>query len=152
MLTRRKFVKFSAALPALGLLSRPAFAAKPEIYASGGVAINGYDAVAYFQEAAPVPGDAAYTVEWKGVIWQFSRAENRDAFAAAPDDFAPQYGGYCAYALSKGAIAKTSPDAWTVHGGKLYLNYDVSVRSIWQQDIPGNISLADENWPAVLSA
>ncbi len=152
MLSRRTFLTLSATLPILGVMSPPAFAATPEIYASDGVAINGYDAVAYFREAAHISGDAAHRFDWKGATWQFASAENRDAFANAPEDFAPQYGGYCAYALSKGAIAKTSPDAWTVHGGKLYLNYDTSVRSLWQRDFPGNVALADANWPAVLNA
>ena len=152
MLSRRTFLTLSATLPVLGMMSSPAIAATPEIYASGGVAINGYDVVAYFRDAAPVIGDAAHHFDWKGTTWHFANTDNRDAFAKAPEEFAPQYGGYCAYALSKGAIAKTSPDAWTVHDGKLYLNYDTSVRSLWQRDIPGNIALADANWPAVLTA
>lgn len=150
MLTRRKFIALVATMPALGLLIRPAMAATPEIYATDGVAINGYDPVAYFRSSAPVKGDPAHTVDWKGATWQFASAENREAFAKAPDDFAPQYGGYCAFALSKNAIAETSPDAWTVYDGKLYLNYDISVREVWQRDIPGNIALADANWPSVL--
>ncbi|NNF24928.1 MAG: YHS domain protein, partial [Rhodobacteraceae bacterium] len=71
-------------------------------------------------------------------------------FDADPAAFAPQYGGYCAYAVSKGATATTDPDAWTVHDGRLYLNFSTTVRSIWQEDIPGNIARADANWPGVL--
>ena len=85
----------------------------------------------------PVKGKPAHTVSWQGATWQFADAETRAAFESAPEDFAPQYGGYCAYALSKNAIAKTEPDAWTINNGKLYLNYDTSVRALWQRDIPG---------------
>ena len=150
MLTRRRFTTLSATIPALGLPGRPVFAATPEIHATDGVAINGYDPVAYFRAAAPVRGDAAHAVSWKGATWHFASAGNREAFVRAPAGFAPQYGGYCAYALSRNAIARTAPDAWTVHAGKLYLNYDISVREIWQRDIPGNVALADANWPSVL--
>ena len=152
MFTRRHFLSLTAALPLAGtIIARPALAATPEIYASGGIAINGYDAVAYFTDAAPVQGDAAHSVEYKGATWHFANAENKAAFEADPAAYAPQYGGYCAYAVSKGATAKTEPDAWTVHDGKLYLNYDTSVRSIWLQDVPGNITKADGNWPGVLN-
>lgn len=151
MFTRRHFLSLTAAVPLAGTIALPALAATPEIYASGGIAINGYDPVAYFTEAAPVQGDAAHAVDYKGATWHFANAENKAAFEADPAAYAPQYGGYCAYAVSKGATAKTEPDAWTVHDGKLYLNYDISVRSIWQQDVPGNIAKADTNWPDVLN-
>ncbi len=78
-------------------------------------------------------------------------AENKAAYDADPERFSPRYGGYCAYAVSKGATAPTDPDAWTVHEDRLYLNFSVDVRGIWQQDIPGNIARADANWPGVLA-
>ncbi len=152
MLTRRQFMSLSAAIPTVALLSSPVFAATPAVFARGGVAINGYDPVAYFRADAPVKGKAAHTVSWQGATWQFADADNRAAFESAPEDFAPQYGGYCAYALSKNAIAKTEPDAWTINNGKLYLNYDTSVRALWQRDIPGNVARADANWPSVLNS
>ncbi|MFT4743428.1 MAG: hypothetical protein ACI91Z_001403, partial [Yoonia sp.] len=89
---------------------------------------------------------------WKGAQWRFSSAGNLDIFEANPMAYAPQYGGYCAFALSKGALATTDPDAWTIYDGKLYLNYSTNVRKIWSQDIPGNIALADANWPTILGA
>lgn len=129
-----------------------AHAAKPEIYTGSvkGVAINGYDPVAYFTEKKPVAGKADITYDWKGVTWRFASAQNRDAFKAEPEQYAPQYGGYCAYAVSKGYTAKTDPQAWRVVGGKLYLNYNKSVQSTWAKDIPGYIKSADKNWPGVL--
>ncbi len=149
MIQRRTFLGLLAASQ---LLARPAFAATPPIFAEGGIAISGSDAVAYFDGNGPVAGDAAHALMWQGAEWRFSSAANLAAFEADPERFAPQYGGYCAYALSKGAIASTDPQAWTLHDGKLYLNYSRPVRLIWARDIPGNIALADANWPDVLGA
>ena len=151
MTTRRTFLAFTAAMPVAALTARAGFAAQPEVFANEGVAINGYDPVAYFSDAAPVKGDAAHSVLWKGEEWRFANADNAAKFEADPAAFAPQYGGYCAYAASKNAIAPTSPDAWTVYEGKLYLNFDTDVRDIWKQDISGNIAKADANWPEVLN-
>jgi YHS domain-containing protein len=151
MITRRQTLGLLAAIPATTLLSRPAFAASPEVFSDGGFAIRGFDPVAYFKDAAPVEGSDEFTSEWKGAIWKFASADNKAAFDADPEGMAPQYGGYCAFAVSKGGIATTDPDAWTVHDGKLYLNYSLNVRTIWSEDIPGNIEKADANWPGVLA-
>ncbi|WP_282955834.1 YHS domain-containing (seleno)protein, partial [Vibrio harveyi] len=78
-------------------------------------------------------------------------AENRDAFAKNPEKFAPQYGGYCAWAVSKGYTAKIDPNAWSIENGKLYLNYSKSVQATWEEDIPGNIASANKHWPTLLS-
>ncbi|MFT5632117.1 MAG: hypothetical protein ACI82I_002880 [Gammaproteobacteria bacterium] len=149
MLTRRKLIGLLAVSP---LFARPAFAASSEIFAVDGVAIRGTDPVAYFDQMAPVAGSADHSLMWKGAQWRFSSAGNLDIFEANPMAYAPQYGGYCAFALSKGALATTDPDAWTIYDGKLYLNYSTNVRKIWSQDIPGNIALADANWPTILGA
>lgn len=151
MLTRRATLGLLAATPAL-IAARPAFAATPQIYSEGGVAIDGSDAVAYFTEGKPVPGSADHSLMWQGTTWHFASAENRDMFEADPMAYAPQYGGYCAYAVSQGYTASTVPDAWTIHEGKLYLNFSRRVRRIWERDIPGHIALANGNWPDVLSA
>ncbi|RZW09073.1 MAG: YHS domain protein [Rhodobacteraceae bacterium] len=152
MISRRSFFAAAAALPVGVALVRPALAASPPVFASDGVAINGYDPVAYFTEGQPVPGDAGITIDWEGAALRFASAENKAMFEAEPGKFAPQFGGYCAYAVSKGATAPTDPEAWTVHNGLLYLNFSTDVRSIWRQDIDGNIAKANENWPGVLSA
>ena len=124
-------------------------AQKAEIFADGGAAIRGYDPVAYFTEGKPVKGKAELTHQWKGTSWRFASAANRDLFAQAPEKYAPQYGGYCAYGVSSGYAVKTEPDAWSVVDGKLYLNYDRGVQSSWLKDPPGYIRKADANWPAV---
>ncbi|MEL6266226.1 MAG: YHS domain-containing (seleno)protein [Pseudomonadota bacterium] len=115
-----------------------------------GTAIDGTDPVAYFTEGRPVEGSSSHTYDWNGATWRFASAENRDLFAADPEAYAPQYGGYCAWAVSQGYTASTDPDAWAIVEGKLYLNYNASVQSRWEKDIPGHITAADGNWPTVL--
>jgi YHS domain-containing protein len=114
-----------------------------------GTAIEGYDPVAYFEEGKPVEGDSDYTHEWMGATWYFASAANRDLFAADPQKYAPQYGGYCAWAVANGYTAKIDPQAWAVVDDKLYLNYSLEVQKQWQQDVPGNITKADGNWPGI---
>lgn len=124
--------------------------AKDEVFVTDGVAINGIDPVGYFTQSEPVAGDAAYQSTWNGATWQFASAENKAKFDEDPEAYAPKYGGYCAYAVSQGYTASTDPDAWTIHDGRLYLNYSKRVRGIWEKDIPGNVAKGDENWPGVL--
>lgn len=115
-----------------------------------GVAINGYDPVAYHTEQKPVAGSEAITADWNGVTWRFASEDNKAAFVATPEKYAPQYGGYCAWAVASGYTAKTDPDAFTLVDGKLYLNYSQGVQSKWRQDTAGNISKGNANWPKVL--
>jgi YHS domain-containing protein len=150
-ITRRHLLTLTIAAPAVAAFAPGAMAATPEIYAEDGIAIDGTDAVAYFTEGAPIPGDETITFDYMGATWRFASEENRDMFAADPAAYAPQYGGYCAFAVSKGATAPTAPDAWTIVDDKLYLNFSVSVRERWRQDILGNIAAADANWPGVLA-
>ncbi len=131
----------------------PALAAKDEIFTRtfSSLAVSGYDPVAYFQEGRPVEGSDQFTLSWMGATWRFASAANQAAFEADPEAYAPQYGGYCAWAVSQGYTASTDPEAWHIEAGKLYLNYSKSVQSRWAQDIPGNITKGDANWPKVLS-
>lgn len=114
------------------------------------LAVSGYDPVAYFREGRPVEGSGDFEYDWKGATWRFSSAENLAAFKADPESYAPQYGGYCAWAVSQGYTASADPNAWRIVDGKLYLNYSKPVQGTWAQDIPGNITKADANWPRVL--
>ena len=86
-----------------------------------------------------------------GATWYFANAGNKDLFAADPEQYAPQYGGYCAYAVSQGYTAAIDPDAWKIVDDKLYLNFSLKVQKIWEEDIPGYIAKADVNWPQILS-
>jgi len=116
----------------------------------GALALKGYDAVAYFNEGRAVEGSDQFTHEWNGAKWRFASAENRDSFVSRPERYAPQYGGYCAWAVGHGYTAKGDPEAWKIVEGKLYLNYSKDVKAKWEQDIPGFIAKGDENWPGFL--
>lgn len=113
-------------------------------------AVGGYDPVAYFTENKPVKGSADFSLDYKGVQWRFASAANRDRFRANPEMYAPQYGGYCAWAVAQGSTASGDPLRWKIVDQKLYLNYDEDVQRKWEKDIPGFIQAADKNWPQVL--
>ena len=149
-LNRRQILGLALTAPALGLLSTRLQAQTALIYAEDGIAIDGSDVVAYFDENGPVAGDPMITTNYMGATWRFVSEENRAKFEADPMAYAPQYGGYCAYAVSQGYTASTAPEAWSIVDGKLYLNFSTGVRRRWLQDVPGHIAAADANWPAVL--
>ncbi len=151
ILTRRNFFIAALAVPAAATLAPRAMAASPQVYNEDGIAVDGSDVVGYFTQSKPVVGDPAITHEYMGVTWRFSSEENRALFAADPEAYAPQYGGYCAFAVSKGGIATTVPEAWRIVDGKLYLNFSLRVQGFWLEDVPGNIAKADANWPGVLA-
>ncbi len=144
---------FVALIAAFTFVAAPlAVHAKDNVYQSFfGSAISGTDPVAYFTEGRPVEGSSNFKHDWNGATWRFASAENRDLFAASPEKYAPQYGGYCAWAVSQGYTASTDPEAWKIVDGKLYLNYSKSVQETWEQDVPGNIATGDRNWPNVLN-
>ena len=114
-----------------------------------GLAMKGYDPVAYFKHGRPLAGKAEFTARHDDATYRFASAANRDAFVATPEKYAPQYGGYCAFGMAAGYKAPIEPDAWTIVDGKLYLNYNQAVRSRWSGDIPGYVRKADANWPTV---
>ncbi len=138
------------ALTTAALFAHAAAAQKPEIFADQNGAIRGYDPVAYFAQGAPIKGSKAFGHAWRGATWSFTSSANRDRFAADPEKFAPQYGGYCAYGVALGSAPPIDPAAWSIVDGKLYLNFNLPTRAIWEKDIPGYIRKADANWPAVL--
>lgn len=109
-------------------------------------AIKGYDAVAYFTEGRAAEGSASFGYAWHGMTWQFTTQANRDLFAGSPEKYAPQYDGYCAWAMTSARKAHTDPEIWKIVDGKLYLNCSRSAYEKWSRDIPGNIKKADENW------
>lgn len=114
-----------------------------------GVALKGYDPVAYFKQSKPVKGSAQFSHEWMGATWLFVNAEDRDLFSASPNQYAPQFGGYCSWAVSQGYTADVDPDAWRIVDGKLYLNYNKSVQMKWAQDVTKRIEEANQKWPAL---
>lgn len=151
--TRRRVLGALFILPTLliGATIAPRGASAGEVYTGtfSSVAIDGTDPVAYFTEGRPVEGSSDHESEWNGATWRFASAENKAKFDGAPEKYAPQYGGYCAWAVSKGYTASTDPEAWKIVDGKLYLNYSKGVQAQWEGDVPGNISKADANWPGI---
>ena len=148
----RRILLLSIATFAVAGMNTSVLAGKPQIYtnSSTGIAINGYDPVAYFTVGKPVEGSQKFSHQWRGAKWHFSSEANKAKFAAAPQKYSPQYGGYCAFAVSYGSTATTVPEAWTIVDNKLYLNNSLGVRSRWKTDIPGYIKKANANWPGVL--
>jgi YHS domain-containing protein len=121
----------------------------PAVNTEHGLAIKGYDPVAYFTTGKPTPGLTQFIVNYKGAIYRFASAENRDRFVAAPEKFRPQYGGYCAYAIALNQIADVDPDEWAIVDNKLYLNNNFFSQTLWSFDKTGNIARGDHNWPLV---
>lgn len=115
-----------------------------------GVAINGYDTVAYFTEGKPVKGSDAFTHDYNGAKWKFASQKHLDLFKASPDKYTPQYGGYCAYGVSQGYLVSIEPEQFTVRDGKLYLNYDSGVQKKWTKDIAGYNQVADAKFGDLL--
>lgn len=120
----------------------------PEVYTATKekLALNGYDPVAYFVSGAPKKGLAAITTQHQGVTWRFENEANKAAFLAQPAKYAPQYGGYCAYAVSQGYTASGDPTAWEIVDGKLYVNYNRSVAVSWSKQSRAYIMSGDANW------
>ncbi len=112
-----------------------------------GTALKSYDAVAYFKEDRPVKGRDEFRHDWMGAKWYFASAANRDEFARNPEKYAPQFGGYCAWAVANGYTASIDPEAWRIIDGKLYLNYSKDVQKKWEANIPSFIKQGNENWP-----
>ncbi len=162
-MTRRTALMLPAAFIAGSTLATDeAFAApKPEIFVQGGGlfsnawthALNGYDTVAYFKEGRPVRGDGQFETQFKGAKWLFASQDNLDAFLADPDAYRPRYGNYCAYALAVGnGLVKGDPEAWHIHDGKLYVNYDQRTQRRWLKKKAEYIETADGLWPGILDA
>jgi len=122
-------------------------AQKAEVFSSSGTAIKGYDPVSYFKEGKPVKGNETLSYNWNNAKWCFASKDNLDAFAKSPEKYSPQYGGYCAYGMSEGHKAPTDPNAWTIVDGKLYLNYSLDVKQMWNKNQKERIVQADKNWP-----
>ena len=133
------------------LLAPPFASAKDPIdpvNTENGLALKGYDPVAYFTDGAPTEGKGIYTTVWQGATYRFASAEHQEQFVAEPEKYLPQYGGYCAYAMAINSIADITPKRWAIVDGKLYLNNNFFAQTLWSADKAGNIKKADKNWAA----
>tara|TARA_R110002012_G_scaffold12277_4_gene54872 strand:+ start:1514 stop:1990 length:477 start_codon:yes stop_codon:yes gene_type:complete len=130
----------------------PVVAGESPVYTGflSNLAVDGYDPVAYFAEGRPVEGSADYTLDYMGAEWRFASPENRDAFRRDPGRYAPQYGGYCAWAVAQGSTAKGDPLNWKIVNDRLYLNYNADIQTRWEKDISGNVRAANQNWPTLI--
>lgn len=149
-------IRHAAAALMLGFVglafAAPVHADKAPVYTGtfSNTAVEGHDPVAYFSEGRPVKGSRDFTTEYQGAEFRFASQENLDIFLADPEKYAPQFGGYCAWAVSEGYTAKGDADHWAIVDGKLYLNYNKKIQNRWEQDREMHIVKANTNWPEVL--
>lgn len=153
-------MKLRSLVAALALTTSPVLLATPAAYADkdpvytgtfSNTAVQGYDPVAYFSGGKPVKGSKDFALTHQGAEFRFASAENLAQFQADPSKYAPQYGGYCAWAVSQGYTAKGDAKNWAIVDGKLYLNYNKKVQDTWNQNKAEFITSADANWPNVLN-
>lgn len=107
------------------------------------VAIQGYDTVAYFTDGKPVKGSPAFEAVWQDARWRFANAEHRDMFSAAPETYAPRFGGFCIMAMTMGMSEKPNPEAWAIVDGKLYLASAKRDFDDLNKDLAGNLQKAE---------
>ncbi len=118
-----------------------------DVNTTSGLALNGYDPVAYFEAGQPMNGDSQFSYEWNGATWQFSDAKNRSLFVQNPESYVPQFGGFCSFAVSKGVTAEISPSAWHIRDSKLFLFADDKVKKDWVNGIDeGSMKASEDNW------
>ncbi len=120
--------------------------AQSKVFEKDGVAINGYDPVAYFTDGKPVKGESQFQLKWNNATWQFASKANLEKFKSQPEKYSPQFGGFCSFGVSKGYKVKSEPDAWTIVNNKLYLNYNLQVKDDWSKDRDNLISVAEKKW------
>jgi len=115
-----------------------------------GVALQGYDPVAFFTDNRPVRGDQQFQTQYHGATYYFASAEHKAAFQKEPARFEPQFGGFCAYGASRGKTVPIKIEAWQIVNGRLLLQYDLDVKAKFNSDPQGNLSKADKNWPGLV--
>lgn len=135
----------------LGLsCAKLAMALEPYYFSEGKLVASGYDVVAYFTKNNAIKGDEKIMLVYDGAEFHFSSEQHKKMFLANPKKYIPQYGGYCAYAVGNNYTASSDPEAWTIHNGKLYLNYNKLVRGLWAKKINSYIESGNKNWVELL--
>lgn len=148
-LRRRAFLALVLVLALVSAFLRPVHAETAEFFAPEGVALAGFDPVAYFEEGRAVHGNGAFVLKWRGAMWHFASAEAMEAFEMNPGAYAPQYGGHCALAAAEGSVTPSDPEVFLIHEGRLYLIASGGGRAAFSQDLAGHIARADANWKAL---
>jgi YHS domain-containing protein len=146
MKTRKPFIRIFISFLTASVLLTGFGGTAQEVSATPDIAIKGYDTVAYFQEGQALKGSEAFSFEWHSLTWYFLSKEHKNLFALNPEKYAPQYDGYCAWAMTEKRKAITDPEVWKIVDGRLYLNCSKAAYEKWSKDIPGNIKKADANW------
>jgi YHS domain-containing protein len=118
-------------------------------YEKKGAVLEGYDMVSYHIVGKPVKGKKEFSYNWNNALWYFSSQENLNTFKASPEKYAPEYGGYCAWAAAQNYFAKSDPKAWKIVNGRLFFNYNKSIQRRWEKNTADNIQKADANWPVL---
>ena len=139
-------------LIAISVLALPVFAQTKTLLNldSSGVAIQGYDPVAFFTDGKPVKGDPKFLSKRDGAIYYFASKEHKDLFNADPAKYEPCFGGYCAYGVSRKKLVEIDVNASQIVDGKLLLQYSKGVRDDFNKDQAGNLAKANANWPALV--
>jgi len=148
-MNRRDVLAAVLSVPLLGVGSSCVRAERIGVYSPGGMAIGGFDPVAYFDEGRAVQGRARHMLKWHGTTWVFASAANQEAFEMNPAAYAPQYGGFCALSVSNGGTVDAEPRVWAIVEGRLYLFYSERAHSVWNQAVPEHIRRADAHWSAM---
>lgn len=140
------------ALLCAGSAAVPAFAAEPAVYTGwlDNVALDGYDAMS-FHDGVPLKGDPQFYFSYMGATFHFASRDSRNRFISEPERYAPAYGGYCAWAVSKGKLASGDPEQWNIKDGVLYINFSKRIKKRWEKRADKFIDRADEKWPSILS-
>jgi YHS domain-containing protein len=151
MLNKRTIVAFAIAIAlTTGAAVVPAAAAGPDVNVTiTGLALRGYDPVAYFTDGKPIPGDYRITARYNEATYRFASQEHKILFETNPVKYLPQYGGFCAFGAAKGVKVDGDPAVWKIVDDKLYLNLAPPVYDRWSEDIPGNVKSANDNWPSL---
>ncbi len=152
MLDRRSFIWLSGAVLAAPMALADTARPINTLGSREGIAIRGYDPVAYFRDGGPRRGKPEFSVSHGGATWRFASAEHKALFEADPQRYLPAYGGFCAYGTSRGYLVKIEPEAWSIVDGRLYLNYDLDVRTTWLENTRKFIARAEGNWPRLGAA
>lgn len=124
--------------------------AHPVYYQDLGYAIEGYDAVSFFLNNEPLQGAMTYSVVWKGATWLFSSAEHQAMFEANPRAYAPKFGGYCAYGVSRGNLVSGNPTSFEIRDGALYMLHSPAIQTRWNTSAEALLLDAQQNWPDIL--
>ena len=149
MVNKRALIAFVAAVAVSASLAvtPPALAAGPQVNATiTGLALRGYDPVAFFTDGKPVLGDFTITAQYEGATYRFASEDHKALFVKEPTKYLPQFGGFCAFGTAQGYKVDGDPNVWKIVDNKLYLNLAPPVAARWNQDIAGNIATANEKW------